>query len=111
MFAFYIFTVSSNKFWSICVLLCRAQDSNCGDSTEESQQDHGEESESLTETKITHYDAENIIALSGVIETNSMAEPEKHKMTREEDKNRLHIQLQSAEEKVQRAQSEVSVFI
>ncbi|KAG8576728.1 hypothetical protein GDO81_009946 [Engystomops pustulosus] len=84
----------------------RVEDTDCQDGTEETHQEHGEENDSLTEKEIPQYDAENILALSGVIETNSAAELEKQKLSREEDKSRLHNQLQSAEEKVQRAQSE-----
>ncbi|XP_069814002.1 coiled-coil domain-containing protein 136 [Dendropsophus ebraccatus] len=97
---------SNSQLKSDLLLLGGERVQDTGDGTEESHQDHGEESESLTEKNIPQYDAENIIALSGVIETTSMVEPEKHKIAREEDKNKLHVQLQSAEEKVQRAQSE-----
>ncbi|KAM4039736.1 coiled-coil domain-containing protein 136 isoform 1-T1 [Anomaloglossus baeobatrachus] len=89
----------------------RTADTNPEDVTEESHQDHGEENDSLTLEKLPQYDAENIIALSEVIETTSMCEPEKQKTTREEDKNRLNVQLQSAEEKVQKAQSECAGLI
>ncbi|XP_069621521.1 coiled-coil domain-containing protein 136 isoform X2 [Ranitomeya imitator] len=89
----------------------RVADTNPEDGTEESHQDHGEENDSLTLEKLPQYDAENIFALSGVIETKSMCEPEKQKTSREEDKNRLNVQLQSAEEKVQIAQSECAGLI
>ncbi|XP_044139363.1 coiled-coil domain-containing protein 136 isoform X2 [Bufo gargarizans] len=84
----------------------RVGNTSHGDGTEESNQDHGEESDSLTENKIPQYDAENIMAQSEDIEPKR-----EHKGTRDEDRSRLHVQLQSAEEKVQKAQSECACLL
>ncbi|XP_063782785.1 coiled-coil domain-containing protein 136 isoform X2 [Pseudophryne corroboree] len=84
----------------------REVDTDHEDGVSEAQPEQTEENESLTENTIPQYDPENAIVMSGIIESESMTEPETQKRNRDEDRQKLHQQLQSAEEKIQRAQSE-----
>ncbi|KAM5172434.1 coiled-coil domain-containing protein 136 [Mantella aurantiaca] len=76
----------------------------------ESQPEQEEESEPKEETA-QEYDAESTAALNVAIEENAMTDTEKQKLTREEERQRLHIQLQSAEHKVQIAQAECTCLL
>lgn len=83
----------------------REGDADQGNALSESQPEQEEEN-NLKEENPPQYDAESTIALSVPIERNTVTDVEKLKLTREEERQKLHIQLQSAEQKVQIAQAE-----
>ncbi|KAM9311201.1 coiled-coil domain-containing protein 136 [Gastrophryne carolinensis] len=72
----------------------------------ESQPEQPEENDSLTDIKKEEYDSDTSVVLGGCIDSEGITDLEKQKVTREEEKSKLHVQLQSAEQKVQKAQSE-----
>ncbi|XP_077329115.1 coiled-coil domain-containing protein 136 isoform X1 [Lithobates pipiens] len=83
----------------------REGDADQGNALSESQPEQEEEN-NLKEENPPQYDPESTIALSVPIERNTVTDVEKLKLNREEERQKMHIQLQSAEQKVQIAQAE-----
>ncbi|XP_063304397.1 coiled-coil domain-containing protein 136 isoform X2 [Pelobates fuscus] len=88
----------------------REEDTDACDGVDLAQQEQPEERDDVIEKEIPPYDHANPISLTDLEETEGTIVPDsnnrRQKVLREEDKHRLHTQLQSAEEKVQLAQSE-----
>ncbi|KAM8973436.1 coiled-coil domain-containing protein 136 isoform 2-T2 [Pelodytes ibericus] len=86
----------------------REQDPDPGDAVDVVQQDEPKERD--IENKIPLYDHSNPISVTEDVPTDSVTVPgrcnPRQKIPREEDRHRLNSQLQSAEEKVQQAQTE-----
>uniref|UniRef100_A0A8C5R3J5 Coiled-coil domain-containing protein 136 n=1 Tax=Leptobrachium leishanense TaxID=445787 RepID=A0A8C5R3J5_9ANUR len=88
----------------------REENTNPCDGLDVVQQEQPDETHEIIEKNISQYDHAKPISLSDVEEREdpvlSDGNNRQHKVLQEENKQRLHTQLLSAEEKVQRAQSE-----
>ncbi|XP_068132042.1 coiled-coil domain-containing protein 136 isoform X2 [Hyperolius riggenbachi] len=84
----------------------RDEDADNRAAISESQVEETDENNCLPEEHLPQYDSESIIPSDAGTESTEIADSEKQKVTREEERQRLHCQLQSAEEKVQKAQTE-----